>query len=229
MEKKIIWWRLGQLSFWSTVAFLPAFIAWRKLEWQISQFVLVPICVCLGLSNLYLTGFSLWHWKYRYRGNHAVAWAAIFPLFGSYLPSLCYFLRHINNDFKKKRQYANEIDQRLDLPRYYSNLKSVFFVVGGALISWASLAAVLVTITAFSLFGRFDRVILRSPGKVLTMDDIEAFHKVHVSYECVMGLMCSITVCSGLGFVFLRMSRSIRCQLEEQVENHSNQGVLGTR
>jgi hypothetical protein len=141
---------------------------------------------------------------------------------------MCYFLRHINNDFKRKKQYADENDQQRDLPGYYSSLRSICYVMGGALVSWASLAAVLATITSFSLFGRFDRVLLRSPGKVLTVDDIRAFHMAHISYQLVMGLMSSITVCGGLGFVLLKLSHNLRWRLKEQDERRSNQGALGT-
>ena len=70
MNKKTIWWRLTPIAFWLTAASLFVFLAWHASEWKPPLLVIVLLWFGLFMPNLYLTAFSLWHWKFRYRGTH---------------------------------------------------------------------------------------------------------------------------------------------------------------
>jgi len=208
--------------FWLSLASVIAGIAWRECKWEPPVWMLPLILLGMYLPNLYLTAFSLWHWKYRYRGSYPVAWAGLFPLFWTYLPALFYFGQHIQCDLQNKKQYAAlEPLPGTVLPGYYNSLRSVFSVLGGALVGWAVFAAALAAPTFFVLFNKCDQSVAQNVGKVLTEGEVHAFHVMHTMYQLFVFLMCAFTVCCALGCGLLLLANSIRWRLKEQQERLS--------
>lgn len=221
--KRSIWWRLTPVAFWFTLIGLPVFLGWRRLDWDVPPLVAIPLGLGVAVSNLYLTGFALWHWKFRYRGSHPVAWAAAFPLFWSILPPMLYYATHVIRDTRNRKPYANtEAETETRLPGYYAGLRSAVFVVGGALLGWSAVAITWSAIMAVNMSEKFDRVMARSVGTVLTLDHIQAFYTVHVSYRFLIILMCSLTLCSGSGHLLILFSRRLRLQIKAQEEEKAS-------
>ncbi len=222
MNKKSIWWRLTPVMFWLSVASVIAGIAWKESKWEPPVWTLPVIILGMYFPNLYLAVFSLWHWKYRYRGAYPVAWAALFPLFSFCLPTWLYFGQHIQYDLQGKKQYADlEPLPGIVLPSYYNSLRSVCFVLGGALVGWSAFAVALATPTFFILFNKCDQSVAKNVGKVLTAGEVQAFHIMHTMYQLFVFLMCTFTVCCALGCGLLLLANSIRWRLKEQQERLS--------
>jgi hypothetical protein len=205
--------------FWLSVASVIAGIIWKESKWEPPVWTLPVIILGMYFPNLYLAVFSLWHWKYRYRGANPVAWAVLFPLFSFYLPTWLYFGQHIQTDLQRKKQYA-ELKPLPDmpLPGYYNSLRSICFVLGGALVGWAVFAVALATPTFFILFNKCDQSVAHNVGKVLTEGEVQAFHVMHTLYQVFVFLMCAITLCCALGCCLLLLANSIRWKLKEQQE-----------
>jgi len=201
MNKKSIWWRLTPVMFWLSLASVIAGIAWRECKWEPPVWMLPLILLGMYLPNLYLTAFSLWHWKYRYRGSYPVAWAALFPLFWTYLPALFYFGQHIQCDLQNKKQYAAlEPLPGTVLPGYYNSLRSVFSVLGGVLVGWSAFAVALATPTFFILFNKCDQSVAQNVGKVLTGGGGTRFSRYayNVSVICLSDVRLHGLLRSGL-------------------------------
>lgn len=129
-------------------------------------------------------------------------------------------------DRENKKQYANSELPFEPIPKRYNTLRSVFSVIGGALVGWAAFAISLTFITTWLIFRKCDHVVAHNVGKVLTAADVEAFHVMHTMYQILAGVMCAITLCCAIGSVLLVMSGSIRWRLREQNERTmSNQSA----
>ena len=223
MKKNTIWWRLTPIAFWLTAVSLFVLLAWRASEWKPPLLVLVLLWIGLSLPNLYLTGFSLWHWKFRYRGVHPVAWAVAFPIFWSYAPALFYFDRHINPDRKGKKQYdVGDAPAPSAVPGKYNTIRSASFVLGGAMLAWAALASVIATIAYWAIFSVWDDALTRNIGKVLTTGEVNAFHVAHRCNQIMVGILCSAAITGAVGGVLLSVSHSIRWRLREQEERRAS-------
>jgi len=220
MNKNTIWWRITPGAFWCTAISLIAFSVSRTSVWKPSTLVLVLLWIGLFLPNLYLTAFSLWHWKFRYRGSHPVAWAVAFPIFWAYAPALLYFSQHINPDRKGKNQYGNIGTSVLPchVPGRYNTLRSVSFVLGSAMLVWASIASILLTGTYHILFKKIDQAISLNAGKVLTTGDVQALHLAHRMNEFYLVLLCVAAIAGAIGGILLYLSNNFRWRLKEKDE-----------
>lgn len=222
MNRHSIWWRLTPISACLTVASLLACVAWRRADWKCPIEVLLPVSVVLMLPNLYLTTFALWHWKFRYRGSHPVAWAAAFPLFWTYVPALLYFGRHVNRDRKGKIPYGDLIARPTrDLPGRYNTIRSVIFVLGSTILVWAVLASIILTFSHWAIFDLFDSALDRNVGKVLTAGEVNALHTAGRVNQIYVINLCVAAIAGALGGVLLSLSHSIGWRLKEQKERSS--------
>jgi hypothetical protein len=220
MNKNSIWWRLTKPAFGLTVVGLFVFLGWRHGHWDLPLSAMIAIWVALLIPNLYLTGFSLWHWKYRYRGTHPVAWAAAFPVFWSYGPSLFYYAYHISVDRKGEKQYSedNRDEKQSILPGRFNTLRSVSFVVGGWMIGWASLAAVLTIISYWVVFDVWNECLTANIGKTLTAKEVVALHEAVGVNRILIGTMTVATMVATLGSLLFAASHSWSWRRREQAE-----------
>jgi len=223
MNRDSIWWRLTPLAAWLTAVSLFGLVAWRATAWKPPLEAILPLGVGLLLPNLYLTSFSLWHWKFRYRGSHPVAWAVAFPLFWSYVPALFYFDRHVNRDRKGKRPYSDlGTVPPLDLPGRYNTIRSVAFVLGGALLGWAALSSIILAFGHWAILGVFDEALDHNVGKVLTAGEVNALHIAGRVNRVLVVNLCVTAMAGTLGGVLLSLSHSIRWRLKEQDERKTS-------
>jgi len=121
-------------------------------------------------------------------------------------------------DRENKKQYSIEEPPLAPIPKRYNTLRSVLSVIGGALVGWSAFAISTTFITTWFIFRKCDHVVAHNVGKVLTADEVEAFHVMHTLYQILAGVMCAITLCCAVGSVLLLMSGSIRWRLREQNE-----------
>ena len=223
MNKNTIWWRLTPVAAWLTIASLIGLDVWRKSDWNPPFVVAVLLWIIVAAPILYLNAFVLWHWKYRYRGDHPVAWAVAFPILIFCVPALFYFILHVNLDRESKKQYAaTGPTTPAVLPSRYNILRSVCFVVGGTMLGWASFAAVCTTITYGIFFDKLDRAVTCKAGKMLTSAEVQAFHASHEINTMLVGFICLTAICAALGGILLAVSQSIRWRLKEQEERKAS-------
>lgn len=220
-DKTTIWWRLCPVSALLTVAGLVGFCAIR-FEWiELSLWFAIPVSFLVFLSNLYLTSFSLWHWRMRHRGAHPFGWALAFALFWAYLPVLAYFCLHIDPDMRDKRQYRSGFEKP-ELPRYpqkYNILRSVLFVVGGAMVFWGIFSSIAITIAHFVIFDLFDDTVMRNVGKGLTQGEANALHISSFIHRLTMAMAGTSALAGSVGGLFLALSQRVRWRLLDQKES----------
>ena len=218
MNKNTVWWKLSYVTYWLSITGFVTGLALRLTNWEPPVALFVMIMIAWSLPNLYLSSFSFWHWKYRYKGSHPMTWPVAFSLFWCFLPSLFYFDMHIKPDRENKKQYSFDAPKSSLTPKYYNTLRSVFSVIGGALVGWSAFAIICTEVTVWIVLGKFDQAVAHNVGKVLTADEVEAFHVMHMMYQILAGVMCAITLCCAIGTVLLLLSGSIRWRLREQLE-----------
>lgn len=204
----------------ATVAGLFLYLALRHGRETIPMPLQLPLWIAATVPNLYLTGFALWHWKYRYRGSHPVAWAAAFPLFWIYAPALIYFARHIDPDRKGRRPYGDGAvaSDRPAAPGRFQTMRQVFHVVGFALLAWSIFCAIIATMAHWAIFDVFDEAVTGHVGKVLTAGEVQALHVSHLINRNLVLLLCSAAFAGALGGTLLSLSHSIRWRQREQEE-----------
>ncbi len=243
MTKKTIWWSLTTVACWSMVLTLVAYAAWGEVSvrtappWRPPNSLLIPISFLLTIPKLYLTGFSLWHWKFRYRGSHPVAWAVAFaivwgyafravplawtlavPSAWEYAPALLYYALHIHRDMRGAQPYG-AVDSpatRSSLPGRYGTFAQVFRIVGSMLLGWALFTSITGTATYWILFNKFDRCVTRNIGKTLSAGEVDAIHSAHLVNEVMVAMLCVAAITAAVGGCLLAMSHSIRWRLKEQ-------------
>lgn len=224
-DKTTIWWRLCPVAALLTVAGLFGFCA-IKFEWiELSVWLTIPVYFATFLPNLYLTSFSLWHWRTRHRGAHPFGWALAFALFWAYLPALAYFWLHIDPDMRNRRQYSLGFSKP-ELPRYpqkYNILRSALFVVGGAMVFWGIFSSVTITVAHFVIFDVFDDTVMRHVGKGLTQGEVNALHISSFIHRLTMATAGISALAGSVGGLLLALSQRIRWRLLDQKEKESLQ------
>jgi hypothetical protein len=218
MKKDSIWWRLTPLAACLTLAGMIGLSQWQEAKWVPPLYTAMPLGLAIALPILYLNAFALWHWKYRYRGNRPVAWAVGLPLLAFCIPALLYFALHINPDRVGKGPYSTiePVCDKSHLPGKYNILRSVCFVVGGALIGWASFASIILTVAFSIIFSKVDRAVSLNAGKVLTAGDVQALHWSYEATCLFVGCLCAVAVSGALGGILLYLSNNLRWRLREK-------------
>lgn len=228
MNKNSIWWRLTPVAYWLAITGALGLLAWQVFNsrWHttpLKLLVWIPLMIAFWFPNLYLTAFSLWHWKYRFRGSHPVAWAVAFPFFWGYLPALFYYERHINPDRKNKRQYSTvESPETTTMPGYYNTLQSVCFVVGGFMITAATIAVVIMTVAFWVIFGTMNDILPNHVGKVLTSGDVNALRSGFRLSQVCYAILCGTTLFGVIGGILFSVSHSLRWRIKEKEERESS-------
>lgn len=187
-------------------------------EWEPPLAVTLGIAAAWFLPGMYLTAFTLWHWKYRYRGTRPVAWVVSFPLLWFVWPAAIYYGCYVEPDRKGKKQYADDVQPQANLPKRYNMLRSVFFVIGGVLVGWGVYSVTLTAVTIAVIFNPFMRAIQRRVDTTLTHAEVEALHVMFTVCQLLAWLVFAIAMCCAIGSVLLVMSGNIRWRLKEQQE-----------
>jgi len=121
---------------------------------------------------------------------------------------------------KGKNQYGNIGTSVLPchVPGRYNTLRSVSFVLGSAMLVWASIASILLTGTYHILFKKIDQAISLNAGKVLTTGDVQALHLAHRMNEFYLVLLCVAAIAGAIGGILLYLSNNFRWRLKEKDE-----------
>lgn len=82
------------------VALLPRSVLAKIIFGLSALALLAPLII-------YLVLMTVWHWKYRYRGEHSDLWGAILLIETSGWFKIVYWFRHILPDWRGKGRYAS--------------------------------------------------------------------------------------------------------------------------
>ncbi len=243
MTNKTIWWGLATVACWAMVFTIVAYVAWGVVyvsadsPWSPPDVLIIPISFLLATPKLYLAGFSLWHWKFHYRGANPVAWAVAFAIVwsdafcaaplawthavssaGEYALVLLYYAFHIHRDLRGIRPYgtANSPAERSIIPGRYGTFAQAFRGIGIMLLGWALFTSIIGTATYWTIFDSFDRCATRNIGKTLSAEEVDAIHSAHFINEVMVGVLCVAAITGALGGCLLAMSHNIRWRLKEQ-------------
>jgi hypothetical protein len=216
-----IWWKLTPVAAVLTVAGWLGWMFIKTLSPAWWPWLLICIWLCLFCPNMYLSAFSLWHWKTRYRGRWPFAWAVAFVIWWAYLPSLVYFLSYVLPELRGKDAYSKPPEaypQISQLPPKYTYLKSTCFVVGLFLVVFGLVSATVTLIAHFAIWNVFEESLPAQIGKPFTESMSNALWcgsqagkvTVATSFICAVG--------AGIGAILLVVSQRIRWRLLEEQE-----------
>ena len=218
--KSNIWWKLAKISAISTIV-LIVLLGYRRVEeldWPL-WCVIVSI-VFTVISNLYLSVFSLWHWKTRYKGQYPFAWCLFFVYCWFVVPSLVYFFSHILPDINGKGIYAKppDIPELSSLQSKYKIVKSFCFVSGWVLICLGIIYSIRFFVAELTISDLFrDALVAHSPKDITdaTAQAVIVYSRC-MTFTSIMLFISSI--CIALGGLLIYASQRIRWRLLEEEE-----------
>lgn len=226
------WWKLAFVSAAVDVVTLPiwAILHFGLLSESFPIPLVGPLCAVLALPVLYLTVFSLWHWRTRYAGRHHVAWLILFvvsawPLLetlpGSVFVALAYCIVHLVPDARARGPYASPPTLRVNppttpLPKSYALAKSTCFVLGWALVVGGILVAAITCGVDIFIWNEWQDTIPHEIGNVLT-DSKGAALWVACQIAKTTSITCLLAaIAAAVGAVLIQISQRLRWRLLEE-------------
>lgn len=223
-ERFNIWWKLTPVAAVLTVLTWFGIMYIRFEEPELSLWIIFLLYAGLLFPNIYLSTFSLWHWKIRYRGRWPFAWAIMFVLWWGYLPGLGYFLLYILPEMRGNDPYSKPPEahaQPSPLPSKYRYVKSTCFIVGSSLLFFGVLWAIITAIAFWMMIGVCRAGLPRSVPERISADAAQALDTIFLAMALMQTYVAVAAVCAGLGGILLCVSQRMRWRLLDQKEKET--------
>jgi|GEM_PF-1704566 len=230
---RTIWWRLAFLSAVLNVITVPVWISlhFGNFPESFPIYLVAPMFGVLWMPVVYLSVFTLWHWRTRYAGRRHLGWLILFvitswPVFqnlpGSVFVVLAYFVVHLIPDAQDRGIYATphliEVPRPASpLPQGYQLTKSACFVFGWSLVFGGILCAAVTCWVAFVIWNSFQYTIANETGNILSESMTSALW-VAAQVAKITSVTCLLSALAvAVGAVLIQVSQRLRWRLLDEL------------